>query len=206
MFKTQHCSKNVPRSVLMRGKHHRLLAIQTFSVRVCGKYWSWRSCYFSFQYTDTRLVFRSILCTSLKIRHFCSFVIFFKYFNVYMSVMPKVTSNGSICIQISSSARRSFVFQCLILCHLFLCFIIPFIFFLFLVNLFWNYDEKKPLMWTAYSDKSACSIISGGSGSIGGNSTATLGNDLPSLTPSEDFPEEIEFSTNYGKATKQFLN
>lgn len=52
----------------------------------------------------------------------------------------------------------------------------------------------------AYSDKSACSIASGGSSSIGGNSTATLGNDFPSLSTSDDFPDDIEFSANYGKA------
>lgn len=54
----------------------------------------------------------------------------------------------------------------------------------------------------AYSDKSACSIASGGS-SIGANSTATLGNDYPSLTISDDFPadmlHDIEFSSTYGK-------
>lgn len=54
----------------------------------------------------------------------------------------------------------------------------------------------------AYSDKSACSIASGGS-SIGGNSTATLGNEYPSLTMSDDLPLDsicdIDFTTNYGK-------
>lgn len=86
---------------------------------------------------------------------------------------------------------------------MFICVIcVPFMFssfsfisFLFLVN-FISFDQNKN---AAYSDKSACSIASGGSSSIGGNSTATLGNDFPSLTTSDDFPDEIEFSTNYGK-------
>lgn len=64
--------------------------------------------------------------------------------------------------------------------------------------------EKKNKNWAAYSDKSACSIASGGSGSVGGNSTATLGNDYPSLSTSDDFPEEFEFSTNDGK-NAQFI-
>lgn len=57
-------------------------------------------------------------------------------------------------------------------------------------------------MRSAYSDKSGCSIASGGS-SIGASSTATLsGNEFQSLTVSDDFPSDhlhIEFSTNYGK-------
>lgn len=68
--------------------------------------------------------------------------------------------------------------------------------FLFLFFIIYHLNNS-----VAYSDKSACSI-SGGS-SIGGNSTATLGNDYPSLTISDDFPadilHEIDFSTNYGK-------
>lgn len=59
--------------------------------------------------------------------------------------------------------------------------------------------KKNTTNYAAYSDKSACSIASGGSSSIGGNSTATLGNDLPSLTASDDFPDDLEFSANYGK-------
>lgn len=54
---------------------------------------------------------------------------------------------------------------------------------------------------SACSEKSACSIASGGS-SIGGNSTATLGNDYPSLTISDDFPadflHDLEFTAVYG--------
>ncbi|XP_055299218.1 ral GTPase-activating protein subunit beta isoform X4 [Sitodiplosis mosellana] len=61
------------------------------------------------------------------------------------------------------------------------------------------------LLSSAYSDKSACSIASGGSSSIGGNSTATLGNDYPSLTASDDFPDDIEFSTNYDNAHALFV-
>lgn len=80
----------------------------------------------------------------------------------------------------------------------FVCFIISICFsslFFFGKNLF----HSKSYFDAAYSDKSACSIASGGSSSIGGNSTATLGNDYPSLTTSDDFPDDIEFSTNYGK-------
>lgn len=55
----------------------------------------------------------------------------------------------------------------------------------------------------ACSEKSACSIASANS-SIGGNSTATLGNELPSLTISDDFPAdlipEFEMTSIYGKA------
>lgn len=83
----------------------------------------------------------------------------------------------------------------------FLCVIISFLSFFFIWIIYLKLQKKL----VAYSDKSACSIASGGSGSIGGNSTATLGNDLPSLTASEDFPEEIEFSTNYGKALQTIL-
>lgn len=83
------------------------------------------------------------------------------------------------------------------LCHiLFSVLSLHLFFFLFLVILF---HLNKNNQIAAYSDKSACSIASGGSSSIGGNSTATLGNDYPSLTASDDFPDEIEFSTNYGK-------
>ncbi|XP_031623332.1 ral GTPase-activating protein subunit beta isoform X8 [Contarinia nasturtii] len=61
------------------------------------------------------------------------------------------------------------------------------------------------LLSSAYSDKSACSIASGGSSSIGGNSTATLGNDYPSLSASDDIPDDIEFFTNYDNAHALFV-
>lgn len=45
-------------------------------------------------------------------------------------------------------------------------------------------------------------MASGGSSSIGGNSTATLGNEFPSLTFSDDFPadllQDIDISSIYG--------
>lgn len=66
---------------------------------------------------------------------------------------------------------------------------------------FFSFLSPK-IVRSAYSDKSGCSIASGGS-SIGASSTATLsGNEFQSLTVSDDFPSDnlhIEFPTTYGK-------
>lgn len=57
---------------------------------------------------------------------------------------------------------------------------------------------NKFLLRLACSEKSGCSIASGSS--LGGHST--LGNDLPSLTISEDFPadffQDLDMSSVYG--------
>lgn len=85
---------------------------------------------------------------------------------------------------------------------LFIC--IYLLFYLFRAICIFFYHPKNR---TAYSDKSGCSIASGGS-SIGASSTATLGgNEFHSLTVSDDFPTDnlhIEFSTTYGKCLFHF--
>lgn len=58
-------------------------------------------------------------------------------------------------------------------------------------------------MRPACSEKSACSVASANS-SVGG-STATLGNDLSSLTISEDFPVDIEMTSVNGNSYQLFL-
>lgn len=58
-------------------------------------------------------------------------------------------------------------------------------------------------MRPACSEKSACSVASANS-SVGG-STATMGNDLSSLTISEDFPVDIEMTSVNGKSYELFF-
>lgn len=58
-------------------------------------------------------------------------------------------------------------------------------------------------MRPACSEKSACSVASANS-SVGG-STATMGNDLSSLTISDDFPVDIEMTSVNGKSYELFI-
>ncbi|XP_055683342.1 ral GTPase-activating protein subunit beta isoform X10 [Lutzomyia longipalpis] len=64
------------------------------------------------------------------------------------------------------------------------------------------------LLSSACSEKSACSIASASS-SLGGNSTATMGNEFPSLSISDDFPAEflqdLEMSSVYDSAHALFV-
>ncbi|XP_055713069.1 ral GTPase-activating protein subunit beta isoform X4 [Phlebotomus papatasi] len=64
------------------------------------------------------------------------------------------------------------------------------------------------LLSSACSEKSACSIASASS-SLGGNSTATMGNEFPSLSISDDFPAEflqdLEMPSVYDSAHALFV-
>ncbi|XP_059617508.1 ral GTPase-activating protein subunit beta isoform X3 [Phlebotomus argentipes] len=64
------------------------------------------------------------------------------------------------------------------------------------------------LLSSACSEKSACSIASASS-SLGGNSTATVGNEFPSLSISDDFPAEflqdLEMPSVYDNAHALFV-
>lgn len=59
-------------------------------------------------------------------------------------------------------------------------------------------------MRPACSEKSACSVASANS-SVGGSTSATLGNDLSSLTISDDFPVDIEMTSVHGKINELFF-
>lgn len=69
-------------------------------------------------------------------------------------------------------------------CTIMICVLLLFLFSNIIIVIAFRFS-----LGSACSEKSACSIASGGS-SIGGNSTATLGNDYPSLA-SDDFSTEL---------------